>query len=151
MDDSPAIKPMIKPMGRTALVFAVCVTHVLSSRDGSHNSHGVTLHKKSHNRRREAGEVQPLNQTLRHENEATAVAKPEEVHGNHIASPENILFYSFFVSMEKSAGYALPFANKLCYMESYGYRWMLDVVPSNKVPKRPGSSGSLHMAPTWLV
>jgi hypothetical protein len=66
-----------------------------------------------------------------------------------VPPPDSILFYSFFVSMEKSAGYALPFANKLCYMGHHDYRWMLDVVKKDEVPKRKGSSGSLHMAPTW--
>ena len=53
--------------------------------------------------------------------------------------------------MAKSAGYAVPFANKMCYMEKHGYTWMLDVVHPKKVPMRPGKPGSkdLHMAPTW--
>jgi len=67
--------------------------------------------------------------------------------------PSGLLFYSFFVSMEKSAGYALPFANKVCYMAKRGYPWMLDVVPRNKVPMRPastnGGSKDMKMAPTW--
>jgi len=70
-----------------------------------------------------------------------------------MALPSGLLFYSFFVSMEKSAGYALPFANKLCYMAKHGYPWMLDVVPKNEVPMRPANQNSgsnvMKMAPTW--
>jgi hypothetical protein len=67
--------------------------------------------------------------------------------------PSGLLFYSFFISMEKSAGYALPFANKVCYMAQHGYPWMLDVVPPKKVPMRPASDNAgskvMKMAPTW--
>jgi len=132
------------------LVWAACFPIKVStkglSRDGSHRSHGTTTHKRS-SQKYHKSEV-PLNQTLVAAGAETS--KPTSL--EQIPSPpsaKDILFYSFFVSMEKSAGYALPFANKVCYMEKYGYRWLLDVVPPNKVPKRPGQSGSLHMAPTW--
>lgn len=67
-----------------------------------------------------------------------------ETHTTSETHAKSVIFYSFFVSMDKSAGYALPFANKLCYMAKYNYQWLLDVVPKNKVPVRNG-----HMTPTW--
>ena len=54
--------------------------------------------------------------------------------------PPKILFYSFFIAMEKSEGYALPFANKLCYMAQKGYSYLLDVIPMDQVPVRQGAS-----------
>lgn len=63
-------------------------------------------------------------------------------HSNAISipPPPSILFYSFFIAMEKSEGYALPFANKLCFMAKHGYSYLLDVIPMDQVPVRQGAS-----------
>ena len=74
-------------------------------------------------------------------------------HVNTTASPTprnpsnvSLMFYSFFVSMDKSAGYALPFANKLCYMAKHSYPWLLDVV-EKEVVRRNNQTNDI--APTF--